>query len=345
MGLVAFGAVLYFSGLERLPVLLEAQPRYVLLALAALIAVTTVSALRWGMIVNSLAGRPVLSFGGYYAALLTSRVLGLFISRSGSDLGVRFGAVTGARRAGGSVAAASLFLDQMFDLALLLAWIGPALLILTDAVSGPPAVGLLVVASVVAFVAMMGMHRLLAAAVTALGWLLDATSRLPLADRLQRFLDARRRNVAGLLDVEGLSRPRLAALATLTMVRYALNALMFFGIAAALDLDVSWMVFVLTGALVQLSLVIAATPGGLGVMDAGWVFSLGLAGVPSEATAVFLVGQRAFQYTGFPALGAVSSLLLVRGARTPDEVGDQLPDEDTPQAAGEAGGATTTTKA
>lgn len=319
VGVVGFGVVLYLAGLDRLPVLLEADLAWIAGAFAALTAVTVVSTVRWGMIVDALAGRAVLPFGAYYAALLSSRVLGLFISRSGSDLGVRFAALTGARRAGAPVAAASVLLDQMFDLTLLVAVIGPSLLILTGTVSGPVGVLLLAVATVAAFGGMMGMHRLLAWGVGVLGWLLGVLARLPVAAPVQRFLAARRRSVARLVEVEGLSRGRLAGLGALTIVRYLLNAFVFYAVAAALGLEIGWPVFVLTGALVQLSLVIAATPGGLGVMDAGWVLALGLAGVASETTAVFLVGQRAFQYTGFPLLGAASSLLLARGrSRTPE---------------------------
>lgn len=319
LGIFGFGLVLAVAGLDRLPVLLEADPTYVGLAFVALVAVTFVSAIRWGSITDGLAGRRILSFSEYYTALLTSRVLGLFVSRSGSDLGVRFMAVAGSRRAPARISAASVFLDQLFDLTLLLVWVGPALLVATETVEGPLGKALLTLASVVAFAMMLGLHRILGWTVRAIGWSLGLVARIPSPARAQTFLLARKRNVESLLGSEDLSRRRLSWLAGLTFGRYLLNALMFFAVARALNLEIGWHVYVLTGALVQLSLVVAATPGGLGVMDAGWVVALGLAGVPTETTAAFLVGQRAFQYLGFPALAALSSLSLVGSSRRADE--------------------------
>ena len=333
LGVGGFAVVLYAAGLDRLPALLGADPGWVATAFAAMAAVTVVSTVRWSQLGDALAAEQVMTFSGYYAALLTSRVLGLFVSRSGSDLGVRFAAMTAGRKTAARVAATSVLLDQMFDLCLLLAWLLPALAILGGAV--PPGVGgaLLAGASVIAIAGMVNLHQVLGYVVAVLGRVLGVVGRAPVVGR---FLLARRRNLETLLDVEHLTQPRLLALGAVTFLRYLLNAFMFFAVSQALGLDIPWSVFLLTGAVVQLSLVVAATPGGLGVMDAGWVLGLTAAGVPASTAAAFLVGQRALQYIGFPALGALSYVLLlptrrqVRGPAPASGTGDTTPPASLP---------------
>ena len=309
IGIVLFVAVIYMAGADRVDAVLDARPGWIAASFAAGFAVTVSSTIRWGFIANALAVRRLLSWPQYWASLLTSRVLGLFVPRNASDLGVRFVALTGLGRTTPEVAAASVALDQLFDIALLGVWLVPSLLLLSD-VGGSWAWVLVPVAAVVAPAIMLKLGPAMQGVAGALS---QGTARL--GDRHGKLGDFFRRRSEGLRRLAGVQHFTLRqslAIAAVTFVRYGLNAVMFWTIAQALGLSIDLWTFVLVGAAVQLSLVVAFTPGGLGIMDLGFVGLLALGGVPSETVAAFIVGQRAFQYTFFPLMAGVSYLATMR---------------------------------
>ena len=130
--------------------------------------------------------------------------------------------------------------------------------------------------------------------------------------RLGGFFRRRSDGLRRLAGVQHFTLRQSLAIAAVTFVRYGLNAAMFWTIARALGLPIELWTLVLVGSAVQLSLVIAFTPGGLGIMDLGFVGLLALGGVPSETVAAFIIGQRAFQYTFFPLMAGISYLATVR---------------------------------
>ncbi len=310
-GVILFVLVIYLAGADRVDAIFDAKPGWIAAAFASGLAVTVSSAFRWGYIANALAESRPLSWLQYWASLLTSRVLGLFVPRNASDLGVRFVALTGLGRTSPEVAAASVALDQLFDIALLGVWLIPSLLLLSG--TGGRWAWTLVPAVVV--VAPLIMLRL----GPALRWVAAALSRATARwgerhGKLGQFFARRSEGLRRLANVQHFTRRQSLAIAIVTFVRYGLNAVMFWTIAQALGLSIDLWTFVLVGSAVQLSLVVAFTPGGLGIMDLGFVGLLALGGIPSETVAAFIVGQRAFQYTFFPLMAGVSYLATMRNS-------------------------------
>ena len=315
IGIALFLAILFAAGAERVEAVLDADLRWVGAAAAAGFLVTLVSTFRWGAITNALAGRHVLSWPGYWAALMSSRVLGLFFPRAASDLGVRYVAVTRTGGMGAEPAAASVALDQLFDLALLLAWLAPTLFAL-GGLGTTWTLGLLTVATVVAIGLMLRLGRFAR-------WLSSvlarASDRLGAGEgRVGGFFRRRADGFRSLADEDHMTPRQSAAIAVATLVRYGLNAVMFWAISQSLGLDIGLDIFVLAGAGVQLSLVVAVTPGGLGIMDLGWVGLLALGGADTAAVAAFIVGQRAFQYVFFPAMAGISWVVTASRPRVAD---------------------------
>lgn len=133
---------------------------------------------------------------------------------------------------------------------------------------------------------------------------------------VRRFSQARVRNLEELAGVEHLSSKQTLVLAGLTILRYVVSVALMYFIAEALGLGISFYTYLLAGTLMQLALLWGFTPGGLGVFDAGAVYALALGGVANDEVAVFLVGQRAFQYTFFPIVAGISYLTLLRPNRS-----------------------------
>ncbi len=317
LGIVLFVLVVVLAGADRINAVLEADPAWIAAAFASALAVVTVGTFRWGYITNLLEQRKVLTWPQYWAALLTSRVLGLFIPRNASDLGVRFVAVTTIGKSTPEIAAASVALNQLFDVVLLVAWLVPSILLLASDV--PAWTWWLVPLAVVAAVAMMlQLGRLMT-------WSAGLLARL--ADRfgggegrLGTFFQRRAQGLRDVAATQHFTRREGLVISLMTFLRYGLNAVMFWSISQALALDIDLWTFVLVGSAVQLSLVLAFTPGGLGIMDLGWVGLLALGGVATETVAAFIVGQRAFQYTAFPIMAAVSYVATLRSRRPEPEV-------------------------
>lgn len=318
VGIVLFVAVIYLAGADQVDAILDAKPGWILGAFTIGLAVTITSTFRWGYIANALAEGHPLSWQQYWSSLLTSRVVGLFVPRNASDLGVRFVALTGLGRTTPEVAAASVALDQLFDIALLGVWLVPSVLLLTG-VGGQWAWALVPVAAILAPAIMVRLGA-------ALEWVAGALSRgtARLGDRhgkLGAFFQRRSEGFSRLATVQHFTSRQSLAIAAVTFIRYGLNAMMFWAIAQALGLPIDLWTFVLVGSAVQLSLVVAFTPGGLGIMDLGFVGLLALGGVESETVAAFIVGQRAFQYTFFPLMAGISYLVTMRSSMSPHETG------------------------
>ncbi len=89
VGLALFGSFVYLGGVESLRQL--GHMRLVPLAgvLATTLGITTITALRWGMLANALVGRRVASWLAYYHYLVVSRAWGFVLPKDLTDLGGR----------------------------------------------------------------------------------------------------------------------------------------------------------------------------------------------------------------------------------------------------------------
>ena len=308
LGIALFAIVIAVTGFEQIGAVGDADISWVLVTVLFGIGVTLISTFRWGYITNCLTERAVLSWAQYWSALMTSRVLGLVVPRSASDLGVRFIALTGLGRTPPGIAGASVALDQLFDLALLVSILAPTLLILGGA--GVWAWYLAAMAAVVGVILMFrlgpGLRWLAARLASMASWLGHR------GGRASSFFHRRAAGMERLSTLRSFTPGQSAVISASTLVRYTLNAGMFWSISQALGLSISFATFTLVGAGVQLSLVAAVTPGGLGIMDLGWAGLLTLSGAQGEAVGTFILGQRAFQYTFFPLMAGLSYLLVAR---------------------------------
>ena len=116
-------------------------------------------------------------------------------------------------------------------------------------------------------------------------------------------------------DAKHLTKREGVLISSMTLARYVLNSMTFWALSEALGLGIDLWTFILVGAVVQLSLVVAFTPEGLGIMDLGWLGLLALGGTATDTVAAFIIDQRAFQYTFFPIMAGVSSIMAGRRNR------------------------------
>jgi uncharacterized membrane protein YbhN (UPF0104 family) len=296
ISLVLFGLILIWGGSEAWQQVAAGDLESILVSLLLLGFATMMSAVRLQLIARSTTGRELAAWPRFYYLNMTARALGLIVPRTLSTLGgksVGLGALGVSLRRSVWI----VILDNAFDLLLLGILVGPALLYLRDL----DAAGEMLVLSLALIV-------LLASGL----WWITGAGRARL---LMRWLRRVPRLATALhLDpgnVTDLLPPRLVALETLglTIVLNAAIAICFYQISRAVGMAHPWTVFVAGFPITQLSLILAVTPGGLGLFDASWYGVLLLAGVPHQEALTFVIAQRAYIFV-FVLIWAGFSVLL-----------------------------------
>lgn len=263
-------------------------------------AVTLVSTARWRVLIRTLFAASGPPFSILYVQVMISRVIGLFISRAASDLGTRIIALRQSTKASLGRASASVVIDNLMDISVVALFGLPGILFLTDLISAPVAtamMGIIALASLIAAPSAISS----AAKWPGVRWSAGVPRRL----RLGRFSLG-----AGVTPewpdaLQRLGRSESAAVWALTLLRFVLGVLQFVILAEAFDLGISPWVFFTIVPLVQVILVTGITPGGLGVVDLGWLGLLVAAGVGTTEASAFVIAQRA---------GLTLAFLLLAGA-------------------------------
>jgi len=228
-------------------------------------------AARWKLLSESMGGNR-LSFASYLHALLVTRFLGQFVSALAMDLvgrGVALRA-SGSRRGVGH-ATTLVVLERVFDLVLpvlLLVWALGVRRFGLEAYGG-----LLLTAGAVLFVvvATPGLRPLARLALAVYG-------RLGHRD-------------AGAFPSE-VTHTISFKVALLSVFRFASVLMQFMGIGLGVGLVLPWADWAAATPVAQLTGMIGVTPGGLGIVEAGWWGGLAWVGVGQDQIGLFLLAQR-----------------------------------------------------
>jgi len=127
-----------------------------------------------------------------------------------------------------------------------------------------------------------------------MAWLLATHRLLPLLRQLARIPWLARR--VKLDQLQSLLPDAGTAVITLawTVLLNLLLTLTYVLIARALRITIPFALMLAVFPIVQLSLIIAIAPGGLGIFDLGWLGLLVLGGQPQADATTFTVAQRAY---------------------------------------------------
>ncbi|MFO7567125.1 MAG: lysylphosphatidylglycerol synthase transmembrane domain-containing protein [Enhygromyxa sp.] len=273
--------------------------RYAALGLLGTTLASFVTAARWRLLAEVMGGTK-LGFATYFYALVMTRVLGQFLPTVVVDLAGRGMALrsAGSKRGLGH-AATQVVLERMFDGLL------PIVLLLWALSVRQQWLPLAPVASLVGF---------------CLGFLLFAIPFLRPGVRVAlrlylwaqvRLRPRRRAQVEADADAELAETPAVDAklaskVALLSLARYATVMLQFWGIARAIGVPIAWDQMVAAASIAQLAGLLSLTPGGLGILEAGWAGGLGWVGLGPEPISLFVLAQRLGIISFFSVLTALS---------------------------------------
>jgi uncharacterized protein (TIRG00374 family) len=293
LGILIFGAILYYGGVEALRRVARVNLWYLAGAFVAAGSAAFVTSLRWGLIVDALEGSGAGSRLRYFYYVMMGKLSSTFVSQYVGDYGVRPLALRASGKTTVGRAVYSVFLDRLFDLILSLLFLVPALLFLGRVIS----------AEALAFLILLSVGTY---------WLASGRNRWLLPRLVGRVVDALRGRgtslpvvgpvigrLVGTLDgasegLEQVSRRCINSANVLTLLRYLALAMRAYFVALALGLYLPfWLVFLAVG-LVRFTLLFAVAPGKLGVLEVGWYGVLALGGVGTTSIVPFLIGLRVY---------------------------------------------------
>ena len=264
---------------------------HLLVGLAGAALAHVAVAARWKLLSEATGGTR-LGFWAYLHSLLVTRFIGQFAPSLATDLlgrGVALRTV-GSKRGLGH-ATTLVVLERLYDLVI------PALLVLWAFLVRRPGLA--------------DEAALLLALLTA-GFLLLATPGLRPLARLALFVYGR---VARLGDGElpvGVTTGVSFQVALLGVARFVAVLVQFAGIGAGVGIILGWSDWMAATPLAQLTALVGVTPGGLGVVEAGWWAGLAWVGVEGPVIGLFLLAQRT-ALIAFLGVLSLASWPLARG--------------------------------
>ena len=295
LGILIFGAILYYGGVEALTVVARANVLYLLCAFAFSASADVLTSLRWGAIVNALEGKVIQSRLSYLYYVMLGKMSSMLVSQYVGDYGARPLALKASSGTALGKGFYSVLLDRLFDLILSLLFVGPAVLCFLKLIPPYSVVPVSVVVAAVYWAVAAKNYRLLTAC---LGGIVSMIERRKVwgpvpANLTARLVETLQGAIRGLEDIgpRGILRANL-----LTFGRYVAMALRAYLISAALNLSMPfWVVFLGLG-IVRFTLVFAVAPGRLGAMEVGWYGLLALAGLENSIVIPFLIGLRVYGF-------------------------------------------------
>lgn len=283
VGLVLVGLLIHFGGAQSLRQLIQLRPIPLVGALLATLGITSAIAFRWGTLANALGGGQVAAWPDYYHYFIVGRALGFVFPKDVVDFGSRTVWLSQLHSLAVPKASASVVLDRLSDVLSILVFLLAALSYWLGWVRASVGIGLMLgMATVIGGFLFVAYRPMVTGAI----WLLNRSLRL--INHIPRF----RKRSLETLDVTGLDRGMVLRVYLFSLVKFGFTAVRLIFFAMALSLPISPTLILLGTPLGQLSYLFAFTPGGLGILEAGWFAILVLGGVGAEHATTFVVGQR-----------------------------------------------------
>jgi uncharacterized membrane protein YbhN (UPF0104 family) len=298
VGLILFAVIMWIGGgLEGLRQLAQVQLFPLVLALLATIGINGSVAFRWGTLANTIAGRKVAGWFEYFHYFVIGGALGFILPKDLPDIGGRALWLNQRHAMPLSQSSASVVLDRLFDLmgsaGFVIAAV-PFFLKLTDTPTTLMLMGVLAL--------LMGLALTLAYRP-----LMNLTAwGMNLGIHLVNLVPGLRKRQPKKLDFVDLDRGVTLKVYVLTVLKFIFTATRLACFSWALNLPITPALFFIGLPVAQLSYVFAFTPGGLGILEAGWLAILTLGGVSTQDGSLFVVGQRILLYVLYALLTLVS---------------------------------------
>jgi uncharacterized protein (TIRG00374 family) len=279
--------------------------RYAGLGLLGSTIASFVTAARWRLLAEVMGGTK-LAFSNYFFALVYTRVAGQFLPTVLVDLVGRGMALqsAGSKRSLGH-AATQLVLERMFDGVLpgvMLLW---AVAVSREWLPISPAASLALFCGVFLLLAIPLLRPSVHVALRVYLWV---RVRIPWRRSAQIEAEAE----TELAETPAVDAKLATKVAALSLARYATVMLQCWGIAGAVGLLIPWDHMTAAASITQLAGFVGITPGGLGIVEAGWAGGLAWIGITDpEQVSLCVLAQR-FGFIAFFSILTIASYPFAR---------------------------------
>lgn len=282
LGVGMFVLVIDYADVKDWGRLLDIRLQPALLVLLFVACSISLVSIRWKTLSDAFGGKNV-SLASLYRCQALAAFLGQVLPKELTDFG---GRTYWLQRQDGHTlftAGLSVFWDRIFDI-----------LVLPFTLPSSIAFFTMFFPDHIAAIVILTTGIAVGASMTATGhkWMVKAA--LPVlaagAAFLGRFSNKLRMDTG--YDIPQLSKKTVFFLFMISTIKTASFAMASLCSAWAFDLDISPWVILFGTPISQVAFIFSFTAGGLGVLEAGWLAVMTVAGVPSEDIGIFLIGQR-----------------------------------------------------
>ena len=301
-GLVLFTIFIFYGGLVSLNQFGRLKLAPLVGVFITTFAITATISIRWGILVNALGEKRVAEWFEYYRYFIINRILGFILPKDSTDLFGRALLLYRHHSLSLMRSGASVVFDRLFDLlttfiflfSAIPYWIG-----IVDINEGLCIMGLV---SALLFAAIWLLYRPL------FHFFIWASFR---SESLARYLPGFKKFSFNKDFLFLISKRVLFTTLLLSFFKFVFTSGRFVLITMALGLSINPNLIVLATPLGQLTYLIAITPGGLGIIEAGWFGILSIAGIDPEPTLLFVVGQRVLIVACISILVIINQLTIL----------------------------------
>jgi len=299
-GVFLFGLILHlsnFDDINRLPPLNS----YFLIASILIIGIAqSIFSIRWGLVVNGMSDHPISLFTCYVYAL-TSLATGLVISQTASLFVVRSVALQQKENMPIGRSIATVLIDKLFDLFIVLCYLLPSILLVLNVIDLDIFVLSILLILISVSLLMYWRYKIWITALQSLiSFALTLFSRIKFVQRLLKAQLVSNLQKIEFLDI--LPHRTVIIVYLITLIGEVFLVLRSWLVAQAVGLDVH-IVLLFAGVIItQSSIVLAITPGGIGILETVWYFTLLSSNSNTGSIALFLIVHR--------LVGTLANILL-----------------------------------
>jgi len=306
LGLLFFGIFVYLSGFFNIEAIkdIEYKPFPLLGSFLATVCATGIIAGRWRIIAHSMTNGQVPSWFEFCHFFIVSHLWGYILPKDVTDIIGRSAFLKYSGKLSAFYSASSVILDRMFDLLVMGIFFLASLPYWLGFFSVSHSIILILTLNILITIILLLREKM---------FFLVMQSCFDLCFKVLFLFPWLKKKTLPSIIVDDLLKERVAVqtyLLSLLKFGFIVSRLILF--AKALDVDVSPWLILLGAPLGQLAYLVAFTPGGLGIYEAGWFAILVAGGVQQEQAALFVVGQRIFLFVFTCILALFSSLFTLK---------------------------------
>lgn len=306
-GLALISVLFIYAGPSIFQRIAQANLLYLFFGLCCTLVIISTTTYRWRFLLQHIIGPSSPSFVHLIHYVLLGATVGLFLPRDVSMMGTRIGCMKLYHEASLKKVVLSVFMDHFFDVLVLIPFVIGVLPFLSNRMASHVLLGINLAIHLL-FLGLLGYRR-------SYVFFLVVIRRCypPIYRFWERTPVLRRIRLPGLQAIELLTQvlsPRLVVSAYLySLVKYLSLIARAFFVASAMNLEISFRAIFVSMPLAQASLIVAFTPGGLGIGEMGWYGALMLFGADAGNATSLLLGHRVFTYLFILILALVGQVV------------------------------------